>query len=74
MDSAPLLIDHLFNDMPLNFMHTWRTSEEKKVRLHKLYDSEIQKWSLDNICEKVGQVPSTLIKAAAGGYHYLYEF
>lgn len=45
----------------------WRTSERKKVRLHELYDSEIQKWSLDNICEKVRQVPGTLIKAAAAG-------
>ncbi|OAN10123.1 N-acetylglucosamine-6-phosphate deacetylase [Exiguobacterium undae] len=67
MDSTPVITDHLFNDMPLNFKHTWRTSEERKVRLQELYESEIQGWSLDNICEKVGQVPGTLIKAAAAG-------
>lgn len=67
IDSTPVITDHLFNDMPLNFKHTWRTTEEKKVRLQELYDSEIQSWSLDTICEKVGQVPGTLIKAAAAG-------
>jgi N-acetylglucosamine-6-phosphate deacetylase len=61
---GPLVTDHLFNDMPINFKHSWRTQKE---RLHR--DAELaavlqQEWKLENMSEVMGPVPAAIIKQA----------
>ncbi|ADC52149.1 putative N-acetylglucosamine-6-phosphate deacetylase (plasmid) [Alkalihalophilus pseudofirmus OF4] len=62
-----VLTDHLFNDMPNNFRHSWRTPEERKIRIEGLNNVQLNQWNLDNINKLVGQVPGTLIRGAAEG-------
>ncbi len=62
-----ILVDHLFNDMPRNFKHTWRTLEEKSKKQEELSSMDIQNWSLDNIDEYLGEVPAILIKLSLRG-------
>lgn len=64
---GPTLSDHLFNDMPHNFRHAWRTKEDRQKREQELHAQNIDSWSLDNIEEKLGPVPATMIKNAKKG-------
>lgn len=64
--SGMVITDHLFNDMPRNFTHTWRTKIEKEKRANEI--NILNTWNLDNLSEKLGVVPATLIKAAMEGY------
>jgi N-acetylglucosamine-6-phosphate deacetylase len=63
-----VLVDHLFNDMPRNFKHTWRTKEEKEQKGKELAAMQIENWSLDNLDQYLGEVPAILIKLALRGY------
>ncbi|MER1273012.1 N-acetylglucosamine-6-phosphate deacetylase [Bacillus velezensis] len=65
--SDAVLTDHLFNDMPNNFKHTWRTPQERVHRLEGLKDARLDKWNIDNINTLVGEVPGTLMRAAKEG-------
>jgi hypothetical protein len=61
------MTDHLFNDMPRNFKHAWRTPAEKENRENDLIKLNLDSWSLDNLEEKVGVVPAIMIKNARKG-------
>jgi N-acetylglucosamine-6-phosphate deacetylase len=62
-----VLTDHLFNDMPLNFRHAWRTAAERSERDTRALARELQTWTPDNLASKLGPVPATLIHAAREG-------
>lgn len=64
---GPIVTDHLYNDMPLNFKNAWRTTEQKKHRDEELAAIHLENWSLDTLEENVGIVPATLIRAALKG-------
>lgn len=62
-----VLTDHLLNDMPRNVKHAWRLPCEKKNRNSEFKDLKIETWTLQNLDEKLGVVPATLIKEAYHG-------
>ncbi|PZD95565.1 N-acetylglucosamine-6-phosphate deacetylase [Paenibacillus sambharensis] len=62
-----VLTDHLFNDMPNTFKHSWRTPMERKNRIEQLRQAQLNEWNLDTINQMVGEVPGTLIRYAAEG-------
>ncbi|MBN8211109.1 N-acetylglucosamine-6-phosphate deacetylase [Bacillus sp. NTK071] len=62
-----VVTDHLFNDMPNNFKHSWRTPEERKGRIQGLQSVQLNDWTLNNVDELVGAVPGTLLRGAADG-------
>jgi N-acetylglucosamine-6-phosphate deacetylase len=61
------LTDHLYNDMPKNFKHAWRTREEKARRDVELTALDLGSWTLDNLEEKLGPVPATMVRNARKG-------
>ncbi|HEV3075225.1 MAG TPA: hypothetical protein VHB47_12460 [Thermoanaerobaculia bacterium] len=61
------LTDHLYNDMPLNFKHAWRTQRERESRAQDLVDAGLDAWSPENLDAALGVVPATLIRAAWDG-------
>jgi N-acetylglucosamine-6-phosphate deacetylase len=65
---GPTITDHLFNDMPLNFKHAWRSSKDKLHRRIEIADLKLNTWDLHSIEEKMGIVPATIIKNAHKGY------
>ncbi|OUB18743.1 hypothetical protein BK708_20570 [Bacillus thuringiensis serovar yunnanensis] len=62
-----VIVDHFFNDMPSNIKYAWRTPESKLNRGEDIKSLKVDEWSLDNIEEILGIVPSTIIKAAKKG-------
>jgi N-acetylglucosamine-6-phosphate deacetylase len=64
---CPTITDHLFNDMPRNFKHAWRTPEERAKREEELGTINLSSWSLDNLDEKVGVVPAVMMRNARRG-------
>jgi hypothetical protein len=64
---TPLLSDHLFNDMPLQIRHAWRTPEQKARRKVELEAMHIDDWSIENISERFGPVPGAFIRGAPQG-------
>lgn len=64
---GPTITDHLFNDMPHNFKHAWRTPAEKAKRDHEVAQLNIESWHFNNLEEKLGPVPAVLIKNARQG-------
>lgn len=62
-----LLTDHLFNDMPRNFRHVWRTASERVDRKRDLALFLSTPWHRDNLDTLLGPVPATLVRAAADG-------
>lgn len=61
------ITDHLYNDMPHNFKHAWRTPEEKNNRNQELKAQNIDQWQLDNLEDCLGLVPATMIRYAKKG-------
>jgi N-acetylglucosamine-6-phosphate deacetylase len=64
---GPTITDHLFNDMPLNFKHAWRTPEEKARREQDIKKLNLDAWNLSSLEEILGIVPATIIKNAKKG-------
>jgi N-acetylglucosamine-6-phosphate deacetylase len=64
---GPLLTDHLFNDMPLNFKHCWRTEAERGRRAEDLADFLRSPWSDGTIEHTLGAVPAALVRGARNG-------
>jgi N-acetylglucosamine-6-phosphate deacetylase len=64
---GPTITDHLFNDMPLNFKHAWRTPEEKTRREQDIKALNLDAWNLSSLEETLGIVPATIIKNAKKG-------
>ncbi|NNM60197.1 MAG: hypothetical protein HKM04_10350 [Legionellales bacterium] len=61
------ITDHLFNDMPRNFKHAWRTPEEQLRRDKEIKEINIDSWTLDLLDQQLGEVPATIIKNAHKG-------
>ena len=62
-----LVTDHLFNDMPRNFTHAWRTAEALAYRDEEINTFLATEWTDENIEELLGIVPATIIRAARDG-------
>jgi hypothetical protein len=60
-----LITDHLFNDMPLAFRHTWRGEFELARRRDELAAVMDVPWRLENLDQTVGAVPAALMRAAS---------
>ncbi len=61
------ITDHLYNDMPLNFRHAWRTPAVKMCRNKDIKNLNLSSWSSSNLEEKLGLIPATIIKYAKKG-------
>ncbi|MBD9597688.1 hypothetical protein IB270_33225 [Ensifer sp. ENS05] len=64
LHGVKVLTDHLFNDMPRNFRHAWRTEKEKRGRLSELMSERDVRWTSSNLEKIVGPVAAALMKAA----------
>lgn len=64
---SPTITDHLFNDMPHNFKHSWRSVSEKLRRDEEIKALKLDTWDLGNLEEKLGIVPAVIIKNAHKG-------
>lgn len=59
-----LLTDHLYNDMPRNFPHAWRSPTDRARRDHELAQFLATAWDESNLDHVLGPVPATLVRAA----------
>ncbi|MCF6765993.1 hypothetical protein L3V82_09425 [Thiotrichales bacterium 19S3-7] len=64
---GPTITDHLYNDMPRNFKHAWRTTDEIKNRDREINELNLNSWTFETIEEKLGIIPATMIKNAQKG-------
>ncbi len=64
---CPTTTDHLFNDMPHNFRHAWRTKRQRESREKDLQEVNLASWGLDSLEEKLGPVPAVMIQNARKG-------
>ena len=64
---GPTLTDHLFNDMPRNFKHAWRSKEDQCTRNEDILNLHLEEWNISNLEEKLGPVPATIINNARKG-------
>jgi hypothetical protein len=64
--SSPYLVltDHLYNDMPRNFTHCWRTPQERAARSAELDRVLTPDWNKVNLAELLGPVPAAMLQAA----------
>lgn len=63
-DPGCIITDHLFNDMPRNFTHAWRTPEERTRREDEIGRFLSLCWTSDTLDEILGPVPAVLVRAA----------
>lgn len=64
-DSPDLVLtDHLFNDMPRNFTHAWRTKQDRTSRERELREVVSVRWEDGGLEQVLGPVPAMLIAAA----------
>ena len=61
-----VLTDHLYNDMPRNFVHVWR-GDARARRDRELAEFLNHPWRPDDLAEILGPVPSALLEAASDG-------
>ncbi|GAB3136950.1 hypothetical protein GCM10027290_01790 [Micromonospora sonneratiae] len=68
-ESSPNLVltDHLYNDMPRNFVHAWRTEVARTRRPEQLAAVVGPTWTRHNIGELLGPVPAAVLNAALDG-------
>lgn len=68
-DPSPYLVltDHLFNDMPRAFVHTWRTPEERVSREAELEPLLVRPWEEQDLGKLLGPVPAELLAATREG-------
>ncbi|MGW7541096.1 hypothetical protein ACWGKQ_08240 [Streptomyces sp. NPDC054770] len=62
-----VITDHLFNDMPLNIRHAFRTSSARAQRAETVAGYDLPGWTLENIEEILGPVPAAIIRQANAG-------
>lgn len=62
-----LITDHLFNDMPRNFKHSWRTPEERSRRDREVGDFLALPWRDQDLEQLLGPIPATLVREALNG-------
>jgi len=65
-DSSPYLVltDHLYNDTPRNFVHSWRTPEERVRREMEVRRTLEPSWEEADLRELLGPVPAEMLRAA----------
>jgi N-acetylglucosamine-6-phosphate deacetylase len=61
-----VLTDHLYNDMPRNFIHAWR-GEARSRRDRELEEFLQIPWRPNDLTELLGPVPAALLQAARDG-------
>jgi N-acetylglucosamine-6-phosphate deacetylase len=61
-----VLTDHLYNDMPRNFVHAWRGGARAR-RDRELEEFLQVPWRPDDLAELLGPVPAVLLEAARDG-------
>lgn len=61
---CPTITDHLYNDMPHNFKHAWRTEKEKQHRQEELKELNLMGWHENNLIDRLGPVPAMMIEYA----------
>jgi hypothetical protein len=68
-ESSPQLVltDHLYNDMPRNFTHAWRTSQQRARRDMELAPLLAADWETADLHQLLGPVPATMLAAARDG-------
>lgn len=66
-DRFAVLTDHLYNDMPRNFKHTWRTDEERITREEYLKKFLPIEWNPDSVEGLLGPIPGRLLGYARTG-------
>lgn len=64
---ARVVTDHLFNDMPLNIRHAFRTSRARQQRDAVLAAYDLPGWTLQAMAEIAGPVPAAIMREAAAG-------
>ncbi|WP_238783313.1 hypothetical protein [Streptomyces monomycini] len=64
---ARVITDHLFNDMPLNIKHAFRTSVARAKREATLAAYDLPGWTLADMSEIAGPVPAAIMNEAAAG-------
>jgi hypothetical protein len=66
--SSPYLIltDHLYNDMPRNFRHAMRSTDDQSLRKQGLAPVLVD-WSQADLYDLLGPVPATLLHGAMSG-------
>jgi N-acetylglucosamine-6-phosphate deacetylase len=62
-----VITDHLFNDMPLNIRHAFRTESARAKRAETIAGYDLPSWTLENVEEVVGAVPAAIIRQAHAG-------
>jgi N-acetylglucosamine-6-phosphate deacetylase len=61
-----VLTDHLYNDMPRNFVHAWRGNARAR-RKRELEEFLRVPWRPDDLAELLGPVPAALLEATREG-------
>lgn len=61
-----VLTDHLYNDMPRNFRHAWRTTADVGERKRELA-RVLGDWSRADLHDLLGPVPATMLESAMTG-------
>ncbi|MFI6011965.1 hypothetical protein ACIBAG_24650 [Streptomyces sp. NPDC051243] len=64
---ARVITDHLFNDMPLNIRHAFRTSAARAKRDATLDAYDLPGWTLADMDGIAGPVPAAIMREAASG-------
>jgi len=62
-----ILTDHLFNDMPRNFHHSFRTDAERSLRTERLTAVLNAEWPDTDLSKLLGPVPAAILEAARQG-------
>ncbi|MFS0696655.1 hypothetical protein [Streptomyces nitrosporeus] len=62
-----VVTDHLFNDMPLNIRHAFRTSAARRKRDETVASYDLPGWTLATMAEAAGPVPAAIMNEAARG-------
>ncbi|MFI1536191.1 hypothetical protein [Streptomyces anandii] len=65
-ESSPFLVltDHLYNDMPRNFVHAWRSAAALERRPDELASVMAPRWTRDTLTDLLGPVPAAMLNAA----------
>lgn len=64
---GPTITDHLYNDMPHNFKHAWRTIQERSKREQEIKQLNLDSWSIQSLEDRLGPVPATIVRNAHKG-------
>ncbi|MFF2773863.1 hypothetical protein ACFVU3_03065 [Streptomyces sp. NPDC058052] len=62
-----VITDHLFNDMPLNIRHAFRTSAARAKRESTIAAYDLPGWTLADMDTIAGPVPAAIMQEAAAG-------